>query len=147
MLFMKKIVFTVILIYFSTILKAQTVREILTGKISFVSSQNIYVKFNSTEGISAGDTLYKSSSGVLKPVLSVTNLSSTSCVCTSISVSDVISAIKNNSSVKSRQRLRKSKSLIPLRLLYRLLKLNQKNIKMTQTKNQWKYLGIFLYFH
>ena len=100
---MRKIIFTVILIYFSAILKGQAVREILTGKISFVSSQNIYVKFSSTEGISAGDTLYKSSSsGVLKPVLSVTNLSSTSCVCTSIantkfSVSDVISAIKKNS--------------------------------------------------
>ena len=34
---MRKIIFTVILIYFSAILKGQAVREILTGKISFVA--------------------------------------------------------------------------------------------------------------
>lgn len=39
-------------------LKGQSVTENLVGKVSFVSSQNIYVRFKSSAGISAGDTLY-----------------------------------------------------------------------------------------
>lgn len=66
-------------------LNGQAVSENLTGKVSFVSSQNIYVKFKSTSGISLGDTLYISSNGILIPVLSVNNMSSGSCVCSPIS--------------------------------------------------------------
>ena len=39
-------------------LNGQGVSENLQGKVSFVSSQNVYVKFKSTAGISVGDTLY-----------------------------------------------------------------------------------------
>jgi len=66
-------------------LDGQTARENLLGKVSFVSTQNIYVKFKSTEGISAGDTLFISQGEKLIGVLTVNNLSSVSCVCTSIS--------------------------------------------------------------
>ncbi|MDQ1332394.1 MAG: hypothetical protein QG576_428 [Bacteroidota bacterium] len=66
-------------------LHAQTVKERISGKVSFISSQNIYVKFRSTAGISAGDTLYISSDEKLEPVLKVINLSSVSCLCTSLS--------------------------------------------------------------
>jgi hypothetical protein len=65
-------------------LTGQTSIENLSGKVSFVSSQNIYVKFKSTSGISVGDTLYIPSNENLVPVLIVKNLSSTSCVCTTI---------------------------------------------------------------
>jgi hypothetical protein len=65
-------------------LNGQTVTENLSGKVSFVSSQNIYVKFKSTSGISVGDTLYIPSNEKLVPVLIVKNLSSTSCVCSAI---------------------------------------------------------------
>lgn len=67
---------------FYPVLSGQTVTENLSGKVSFVSSQNIYVKFKSTSGISVGDTLYIPSNENLLPVLIVKNLSSTSCVCT-----------------------------------------------------------------
>ncbi len=70
-------------------LKGQTVTVNVTGKVSFLSSQNIYVKFGSTAGISAGDTLFISSGGRLIPVLKVNNLSSVSCVCTAISDIDL----------------------------------------------------------
>ncbi len=66
-------------------LNGQTGTENLTGKVSFVSSQNTYVKFKSTSGISAGDTLFISSGGKLVPVLKVNNLSSTSCICSPLS--------------------------------------------------------------
>ncbi len=40
----------------SRALEAQAVLE--TGTVSYVSSQNVYVKFSSTEGINIGDTLF-----------------------------------------------------------------------------------------
>lgn len=58
--------------------------ENLTGQVSFVSTKNVYVKFKSTSGISAGDTLFAKSGSGLVPVLTVDNLSSLSCVCTII---------------------------------------------------------------
>ena len=32
--------------------------NVLEGTVSYISSQNIYVKFNTTEGIETGDTLF-----------------------------------------------------------------------------------------
>ena len=65
-------------------LNGQQNLENLTGQVSFVSTKNVYVKFKSTDGISAGDTLFVKSNGSLIPVLTVDNLSSLSCVCTVI---------------------------------------------------------------
>jgi hypothetical protein len=66
-------------------LSGQVLKENLIGKVSFASPQNIYVKFKSTDGLSAGDTLFIYSGGKPAPVLIIKNLSSVSCVCTSIS--------------------------------------------------------------
>ena len=79
---------TLIILLFTAsglLLNGQTVKERISGKVSFISSQNIYVKFRSTAGISAGDTLYISSDEKLEPVLKVINLSSVSCLCTPLS--------------------------------------------------------------
>ncbi len=70
----------------------------IRGQVSFISSQNIYVRFKSTEGISEGDTLFSLSNGEMLPVLVVNNLSSSSCICTAISspglsVSDDVFAV------------------------------------------------------
>jgi hypothetical protein len=56
-----------------------------TGKISYISSQNVYVKFESTKNIQTGDTLYMKIENTMVPVLKVENLSSTSCVCKPVS--------------------------------------------------------------
>jgi hypothetical protein len=56
--------------------------DTITGTISHISSNNVYVRFNSTEGIMVGDALYEKSEGIFEPVLTVENLSSISCVCT-----------------------------------------------------------------
>jgi hypothetical protein len=82
---MKFFTYIIIFILFSIELQAQDSAGILTGKVSFASSQSTYVKFKSTEGISAGDTLFIYSKGKITPVLIVKNLSSGSCLCTSIS--------------------------------------------------------------
>jgi hypothetical protein len=98
------------IIVFSIQLSGQTVTGNMQGAVSFVSSQNVYVKFKSTEGISAGDTLYLSSNGKLIPVLRVNNLSSTSCICTPVSraklpVSQAIIAKRRSSSIKSGEKV------------------------------------------
>jgi len=51
------------------------------GTVSYITSQNVYVKFKSTESIDIGDTLFLKVDGELVPALEVTNRSSISCVC------------------------------------------------------------------
>ena len=60
----------------------ETQRE---GAVSYITTQSVYVKFASTEGIQAGDTLYATQSGLHVPALVVRDLSSVSCVCSPIS--------------------------------------------------------------
>jgi hypothetical protein len=73
-----------LIIVFNAELNGQSSGDNVSGRVSFASSQNIYVKFKSTDGISTGDTLFIYSGGRLTPVLIVKNLSSGSCVCNSI---------------------------------------------------------------
>lgn len=61
---------------------AQSKSVELKGSVSFISSQNVYVKFVNTVGIQIGDTLFILKNNDLKPALVVNNLSSISCVCT-----------------------------------------------------------------
>lgn len=57
----------------------------IKGSITFRSSQNVYVTFENTEGIQAGDTLFSEVKGWNVPVLLVKSLSSTSCLCLPLS--------------------------------------------------------------
>lgn len=54
-------------------------REIRKGNVSFISSQNVYVKFDNTTGIEAGDTLFAVSGNNSDAALIVRFISSTSC--------------------------------------------------------------------
>ena len=74
---------TLIIIGFG--LKGQTSRQAIDGTVSYITSQNVYVKFSSTENISVGDTLFTVTDGAILPVLLVKELSSISCVCTPLS--------------------------------------------------------------
>lgn len=104
-LIMRQTITILILIISFIRLNGQAGTESVSGTVSFISSQNIYVKFKSTEGISEGDTLYKLSKGKTIPVLRVNNLSSGSCACSSIPgvnllVADIILATRKNAGVK-----------------------------------------------
>jgi hypothetical protein len=63
--------------------KETIVERLVTGTVSYISSQNVYVKFESTVGIEVGDTLFKKepakSGDKLIPALVVNHISSTSC--------------------------------------------------------------------
>jgi len=56
-----------------------------SGTISYITSQNVYVRFQTTENIDPGDTLFISDGDKEIPVLIVENLSSISAVCQPIS--------------------------------------------------------------
>jgi hypothetical protein len=53
----------------------------ISGRISYITGQNIYVKFESTNGIEDGDTLFIRKNESLVPALKVQNHSSISCLC------------------------------------------------------------------
>ena len=112
---MKKIIFIISIVVFSVRLNGQISTENVKGKVSFVSSQNIYVKFLTTNGISTGDTLYILSKGKLVPALIVNNLSSVSCSGTVISsleilVDDQLIAVRKNSVPKSVDKIPETKN-------------------------------------
>ena len=73
-------VFSLLFITGANSLCAQS--ELVKGTVSYVSSQNVYVKFASTKKINIGDTLFLQKGEALLPALRVSNKSSISCVCT-----------------------------------------------------------------
>jgi hypothetical protein len=77
---LKLLLFILFYISLNASLSGQTNVTLYKGSISYISVQNVYVKFENTEGIHIGDTLYISQNNVLIPVLTVSNLSSVSCV-------------------------------------------------------------------
>ena len=77
---MKTPLLFILLFFLSFTVYCQTSPEILNGKVSFITTQNVYVKFENTEGILVGDTLYVSQNTKLVPALVVNSLSSISCV-------------------------------------------------------------------
>ncbi len=55
------------------------------GRVSYITTQHVYVKFKSTDGIAVGDTLFVERDGKMILALQVTGLSSISCVCLPLS--------------------------------------------------------------
>ena len=81
-------IFIYTFIFFLFLIKSygqETKKTIREGTVSYVSTQNIYLKFSSTEGIAVGDTLYKREGNNFAPALVVKYLSSTSCAGPSVS--------------------------------------------------------------
>ncbi|MDA3929186.1 MAG: hypothetical protein PF541_09515 [Prolixibacteraceae bacterium] len=76
-----KVKLTLILLFsIFSIAFAQAEKEEIKGVVTYMTSQNVYVKFASAKKISEGDQLFVKVEGVLKPVLLVKNRSSVSCV-------------------------------------------------------------------
>ncbi len=78
---MKLCFFIILTICLTSEMFAQTSNEVvIKGTISYLSSQNVYVKFASTEGLHVDDTLFIARNNILIPAIKVSNLSSVSCV-------------------------------------------------------------------
>jgi len=71
-----------------TQLQGQEMDHFLDGSISYKNTQNVYVKFSSTELIRIGDTLFIANENQYFPALVVKHISSISCVCTPITDQD-----------------------------------------------------------
>ena len=80
MLYMKTYLSVFVLFFISSNTYGQSSPEVLKGKVSFITSQNVYVKFENTDGIRIGDTLFVYQETKLVPALVVNSLSSISCV-------------------------------------------------------------------
>ncbi len=59
------------------------------GKITFITTQNIYLKFDDTEGIASGDTIYFQQRGKAIPIVLVKFVSSGSCAGEKLSKTDL----------------------------------------------------------
>lgn len=78
---MRHLLFSLVILFAGLSVLGQDQHDIREGKVSFITSQSVYLKFTSTEGISVGDTLFFKEGNNYVPVLQVKNLSSISCVC------------------------------------------------------------------
>ncbi len=80
-----KTILVISLFLVANYLSAQTdTKKVIEGSISYISSQNIYVKFNSTDGVETGDTLFLKDNTNYIPAVKIEHISSTSCAGTSI---------------------------------------------------------------
>lgn len=75
---MKRQILFIVFILNSIMLAQTTEREIKEGSVTFISSQNIYVKFENTDGLEAHDTLYIKSGNEFIPALIIRFISSSS---------------------------------------------------------------------
>jgi len=96
---MKYLVLIGLFIFSGFYLNGQAVKTKEEGRVSYLTTQHVYVKFKSTDGIAIGDTLFVERDGKMMPALQVTGLSSISCVCTPLSAiqlktGDAVMALK-----------------------------------------------------
>ena len=77
---MKNKFLLLIFLAFSLSVFSQSMYDEIQGSVSYISTQNVYVKFVSTKGIQIGDTLYLTKGEKLIPALVVSNKSSISCI-------------------------------------------------------------------
>jgi len=82
-----KYIFISFIIFISSNIFGQEKDQLINGKVSFVTSKNIYVKFDDTKHIKVGDTLKFLNQKT--PCLLVSNKSSNSVVCVKINDCDI----------------------------------------------------------
>ena len=123
-----------LLILLGSELTGQTLDEGKEGKISYVTTQSIYVKFQSTENIAEGDTLYSKQEDKLIPVLIVKGTSSISCSCIPISAIKLSVADQ----VYSKPKIIKPKKSVPIVAETTLLPVAEKKDTIGGTKVQHK---------
>lgn len=109
---MKLILIIGLYLFISGNLFSQSEISINEGKISFISSQNVYARFSSTENINPGDTLFSLNNKEYKPILIVNSLSSISCVCSPIGADSIKTDDKVYHFFKIERRAKENPSVI-----------------------------------
>ena len=96
-IFSRYFLFVICLFFGINLVNGQEASSLIQGAVSYISGESIYVKFDNTNGIENGDTLYVKQQNKLIPALIVKHHSSISCLGNYISsiqlnVSDLIYA-------------------------------------------------------
>ena len=87
---MKRLLYIYITVILSAVsLLGQESNGIIEGRVSYKNTQNVYVKFDNTDKLNIGDTLYVIVEGNELPVFVIKHLSSISCVGNNISNFDL----------------------------------------------------------
>ena len=73
-----------LLLFFCGIINGHSQEKYRQGTVSYISGENIYVKFETTAGIENGDTLFVFKEQAYLPALVVQHRSSISCLCTAL---------------------------------------------------------------
>jgi hypothetical protein len=94
----------------------QSIADTLSGQVSYMTSQSIYVKFSSTRDINVGDTLYMIHEYSMVSAVVVKNMSSTSCVGTSISNVPLLVGTRIMAKIKPPPPQQPSQSVTPLEI-------------------------------
>jgi hypothetical protein len=86
---MRHVFLFILLIFSGLIVSGQETTELKEGKVSYITNQNVYVRFPSTQDIVVGDTLFVMLDKKQVPLLKVVSLSSISAVCEPLAVSEI----------------------------------------------------------
>jgi len=126
-----KQLFLIILVFAGISLRAQNSDNFIKGNVSYISSQNVYVQFVSTDDIEIGDTIFISKNDSYQALMIVKNKSSISCIGTLIqgnipAVSNLVFARKKAESTPIEVVAQKSKEGIALNDQAILLAKNEK---------------------
>jgi len=100
---------------FIQVISAQNKKNEIEGAVTFMTAQNIYVKFLSAKGIKTGDKIYIRKNDLLVEVLSVENASSVSCVgkpvgSEKLKVGDKVIALVTKEDAKAAQEMQKEQT-------------------------------------
>ncbi len=86
---MKVLVSIIVFAFLTQYVVAQDNSELREGRVSYVTGQNVYVRFTTTQNISVGDSLFMTLNDQQIAVLRVMSLSSISVVCTKLSETEI----------------------------------------------------------
>lgn len=85
----KKIILLFLVLFSINVNGQENYKKILEGKITYISSSHTYIKFDSTEGIKLGDTLFVKLFNDYQPSFLVEHISSKSCAALSLNKSEL----------------------------------------------------------
>lgn len=86
---MRKLTAFLIMFLFCSLGYSQGTTELLEGKVTYLTSRNVYIRFDDTRQIEVGDTLQWKVNGQLTPCLQASQKSSSSVVCIKLMNCDI----------------------------------------------------------
>lgn len=132
---------------FSVSLYSQVIEdEVKEGRVTFSSSQFIYVNFQNTNGISEGDTLFSKNKNTFVPVLKVVHLSSTSAACEKIGdikidqgMTIIFKKQITNENISKIDSSRSNESIINTSQVGEITVVNNKTVKSSSSRFRGRY--------